>query len=101
MRLQLIVDFDGSPQELLALLPARIDVQSFQRLIPDEHPLRPGVIKQSGAQSHMDDATVSRIFAAFDAGKTIDQIVAWSSFSTRAIAGRRKAWKQERALTIT
>jgi hypothetical protein len=98
MRLQLIVDFDGSPRELIALLPAQIDVQSFQRLVADDNGNLPGIVKLSGAWSHMDAAMVAQVYAAFDAGHTIDNIVAWSKFSSRAIASRRKIWKRERGL---
>jgi hypothetical protein len=83
MRLQLIIEFDGSPQELIALLPAQIGVQSFQRLTPNEHTLVPGLVKCSGARSHMDAATVAQIYAAFDAGQTIEQIGARKALYTR------------------
>jgi hypothetical protein len=56
----------------------------------------PGIVKLSGARTHMDTAMVTQIYAAFDAGQTIDEIVAWSKFSTRAIAARRQSWKKAR-----
>jgi hypothetical protein len=46
----------------------------------------------------MDTAMVAQIYAAFDAGQTIEQIGARTGFSNRTIAVRRHAWKQERGL---
>jgi hypothetical protein len=98
MRFQIILDFDGSPQELIALLPPRIDVQAFQRLAAEDNGHLPGIVKCSGARSHMDAAMVAQIYAAFDAGQTIEQIGARTGFSYRAVAGRRRSWKLGRGL---
>jgi hypothetical protein len=98
MRFQLILDFDGSPQELLALLPTQIDIQSFQRLSAEDNGHAPGIVKLSGARNHMTEQTVAQIYAAFDAGQTIEQIGARTGFSYRAVAARRRSWKQGRGL---
>jgi hypothetical protein len=98
MRFQLIAEFDGSPQELIALLPAQIDVQAFLRLAADDNGNLPGIVKISGARNHMTEQTVAQIYAAFDAGQTIEQIGARTGFSYRAVAARRRTWKQGRGL---
>ena len=100
MRVQIVVNFEGTLAELFAALPKSIEVQNLQCLAPLS-PAEPTqqTLKLTGAFRHMDEHTVAEIYAGFDAGLTIEQLMAQSGYSYRAVADRRKQWKKLRGLT--
>ena len=99
MRVQIVVNFEGTLAELFAALPKSIEVQNLQCLAPLS-PAEPTqqTLKLTGAFRHMDKHTVAEIYAGFDAGLTIEQLMAQSGYSYRAVADRRKQWKKLRGL---
>jgi len=99
MRVQIVVNFEGTLAELFAALPKSIEVQNLQCLapLPPAEPTQQ-TLKLTGAFRHMDEHTVAEIYAGFDAGLTIEQLMAQSGYSYRAVADRRKQWKKLRGL---
>ena len=95
----IVVNFEGTLAELFAALPKSIEVQNLQCLAPLS-PAEPTqqTLKLTGAFRHMDEHTVAEIYAGFDAGLTIEQLMAQSGYSYRAVADRRKQWKKLRGL---
>jgi len=92
MRYQFVVDFPGTLAELIASFPPGADVISLHH-VPNVEVDEP---KSSGARRHMGEYVVAGIFADFDAGMTIEAIAAKIGYSYRAVAARRKEWKELR-----